>query len=575
MRVPRGARRRWPASCAGAGRAAGALRRSQRRAHRHGHPPARSASRTRSARVPRSARCSSGCSAHGLVDVGRAVDPDNDDLFTWWAPWRNLRQRNIGWRIDYVLASDALHARTQRVRRPARGRHERSRAGDGDASTWMADVTPCVGHRWLCCARRRLAACRGAASSPDAAFDDGCFTHPALPTPGSQRAAGARHPFVRRARRSARHARRARSRADFTARRLRRPRDARHPGAPGASRARPRHARSRHPPGDRRRRHTLAHALGAADRRSSAARSPSRCRPSTTRIIIDYATSAERAGAAVAVAGTDGRQDASVSVLAGPGDPHAHVDSDAGQPGHPPDLRGAHHRAAPARGGDERRAAHADGVDGRRADTALSTSACRSRSRRICIALAVGDLAFRPLGPRTGVYAEPLGRRRGGERVRRHSRRWSRPPRRCTGRIAGAATTCSCCRRRFPFGGMENPRLTFATPTILAGDRSLDVARRARARALVVGQPRHQRDVERLLAERRLHGLLRAAHHGSALRRRARRDARGARPPRADRRDRAGRRRRRRTRSSTSISTGRDPDDSGRTRSPTKRARRC
>ena len=55
----------------------------------------------------------------------------------------------------------------------------------------------------------------------------------------------------------------------------------------------------------------------------------------------------------------------------------------------------------------------------------------------------------------------------------------------------------------FPFGGMENPRLTFATPTILAGDRSLVVADRARARALVVGQPRHQRDVERLLAERR------------------------------------------------------------------------
>jgi exodeoxyribonuclease-3 len=44
----------------------------------------------------------------GLVDVGRAVDPDNDALFTWWAPWRTLRQRNIGWRIDYVLASEAL-----------------------------------------------------------------------------------------------------------------------------------------------------------------------------------------------------------------------------------------------------------------------------------------------------------------------------------------------------------------------------------------------------------------------------------------------------------------------------------
>jgi exodeoxyribonuclease-3 len=47
----------------------------------------------------------------GLVDVGRALDPDNDGLFTWWAPWRNLRQRNIGWRLDYVLASTPLAAR--------------------------------------------------------------------------------------------------------------------------------------------------------------------------------------------------------------------------------------------------------------------------------------------------------------------------------------------------------------------------------------------------------------------------------------------------------------------------------
>ncbi len=51
---------------------------------------------------------------HGLVDVGRAVDPANADLFTYWAPWRNLRQRNIGWRIDYVVASDALAAGVRR-----------------------------------------------------------------------------------------------------------------------------------------------------------------------------------------------------------------------------------------------------------------------------------------------------------------------------------------------------------------------------------------------------------------------------------------------------------------------------
>jgi len=51
---------------------------------------------------------------HGLVDVGRALAPDDDGLFTWWAPWRNMRQRNIGWRIDYVLASAPLAARVRR-----------------------------------------------------------------------------------------------------------------------------------------------------------------------------------------------------------------------------------------------------------------------------------------------------------------------------------------------------------------------------------------------------------------------------------------------------------------------------
>ena len=40
-----------------------------------------------------------------LVDVARHLEPDNDQLFTWWAPWRGLRQKNHGWRLDYVLAS--------------------------------------------------------------------------------------------------------------------------------------------------------------------------------------------------------------------------------------------------------------------------------------------------------------------------------------------------------------------------------------------------------------------------------------------------------------------------------------
>jgi exodeoxyribonuclease-3 len=44
----------------------------------------------------------------GLVDVHRRFEPDNPDLFTWWAPWRNMKQRNIGWRLDYVFASQSL-----------------------------------------------------------------------------------------------------------------------------------------------------------------------------------------------------------------------------------------------------------------------------------------------------------------------------------------------------------------------------------------------------------------------------------------------------------------------------------
>lgn len=88
------------------------------------------------------------------------------------------------------------------------------------------------------------------------------------------------------------------------------------------------------------------------------------------------------------------------------------------------------------------------------------------------LALAVGDLAFRSVGPRTGLYAEPpLLEAAAYEFAEMEDMleatealygpyRWERydlivlPP-------------------SFPFGGMENPRLTFATPSIIAGDRSL------------------------------------------------------------------------------------------------------
>ncbi len=88
------------------------------------------------------------------------------------------------------------------------------------------------------------------------------------------------------------------------------------------------------------------------------------------------------------------------------------------------------------------------------------------------IALAVGDLDFRPLGERTGVYAE---------RSMVEKAAWEFAD---TERMLEAAEALYGPYRwgrydvivlppSFPFGGMENPRLTFATPTIIAGDRSL------------------------------------------------------------------------------------------------------
>jgi exodeoxyribonuclease-3 len=57
--------------------------------------------------------------AAGLVDVCRNLAPDDKHLFTWWPYWRESRERNVGWRIDYVLTQGALAdtAKEFRVRR--------------------------------------------------------------------------------------------------------------------------------------------------------------------------------------------------------------------------------------------------------------------------------------------------------------------------------------------------------------------------------------------------------------------------------------------------------------------------
>ncbi len=41
----------------------------------------------------------------GWTDTFRALHPDARDVYTWWSQRFGVRERNIGWRIDYVLAS--------------------------------------------------------------------------------------------------------------------------------------------------------------------------------------------------------------------------------------------------------------------------------------------------------------------------------------------------------------------------------------------------------------------------------------------------------------------------------------
>jgi exodeoxyribonuclease-3 len=44
----------------------------------------------------------------GFIDTFRTFHPDEPNHYTWWSHWGNARARNVGWRIDYVLASKSL-----------------------------------------------------------------------------------------------------------------------------------------------------------------------------------------------------------------------------------------------------------------------------------------------------------------------------------------------------------------------------------------------------------------------------------------------------------------------------------
>lgn len=88
------------------------------------------------------------------------------------------------------------------------------------------------------------------------------------------------------------------------------------------------------------------------------------------------------------------------------------------------------------------------------------------------IAVAVGDLAFKSLGKRTGVYTEPSMIEKSAFELA-DTEKMVEATEKIYGAYRWGRYDILVLPPSFPFGGMENPMLTFATPTILAGDKSL------------------------------------------------------------------------------------------------------
>lgn len=88
------------------------------------------------------------------------------------------------------------------------------------------------------------------------------------------------------------------------------------------------------------------------------------------------------------------------------------------------------------------------------------------------MALAVGDIEYREIGPHTGVYATPDLIDAAAWEFAEMEQMLSAAEQ-LYGDYVWDRYDLLILPAAFPFGGMENPRLTFATPTIIAGDRSL------------------------------------------------------------------------------------------------------
>ncbi|HZX28524.1 MAG TPA: M1 family metallopeptidase [Telluria sp.] len=88
------------------------------------------------------------------------------------------------------------------------------------------------------------------------------------------------------------------------------------------------------------------------------------------------------------------------------------------------------------------------------------------------LAIGIGELEAATLGPRTAVYAEPL-RIKDAAYELADTEKMVNAAESLYGPYRWGRYDVMIAPPSFPIGGMENPRMTFATPTIIAGDRSL------------------------------------------------------------------------------------------------------
>ncbi len=88
------------------------------------------------------------------------------------------------------------------------------------------------------------------------------------------------------------------------------------------------------------------------------------------------------------------------------------------------------------------------------------------------IALAVGDVKFKAVSGRCGVWAEPVTLEKAAREFE-DVEKMVAAAERLYGPYRWGRYDILVLPPSFPFGGMENPRLTFATPTVIAGDKSL------------------------------------------------------------------------------------------------------